>query len=73
MLHVSEIVPKHVHMSLNADINLDREENDIVQYTITVDMYAFVLLSVLCIEYPFRFYLPLLSPTVLNCMQMHGI
>ncbi|CAG8538574.1 2980_t:CDS:2 [Paraglomus brasilianum] len=38
VLHVSEIVPKHVHMSLNADINLDREENDIVQYTITVDI-----------------------------------
>ncbi|CAG8490215.1 3984_t:CDS:2 [Dentiscutata heterogama] len=33
VLHVSDILPKHLHISLTSDINLDREANDIVQNT----------------------------------------
>jgi hypothetical protein len=38
VLHVSEIVPKHVHMSLTADIDLDRPEQDHLQNTVVIDM-----------------------------------
>lgn len=33
VLHVSDILPKHLHISLTSDINLDREQNDIVRNT----------------------------------------
>ncbi|CAG8590294.1 22967_t:CDS:2 [Cetraspora pellucida] len=33
VLHVSDIVPKHLHISLTSDINLDREPDDVVQNT----------------------------------------
>ncbi|CAG8547346.1 27062_t:CDS:2 [Dentiscutata erythropus] len=33
VLHVSDILPKHLHISLTSDINLDREANDVVQNT----------------------------------------
>ncbi|KAF0378376.1 conserved fungal protein [Gigaspora margarita] len=33
VLHVSDILPKHLHISVTSDINLDREGNDVVQNT----------------------------------------
>ncbi|CAG8458314.1 18858_t:CDS:2 [Racocetra persica] len=33
VIHVPDIVPKHIHMSLTSDINLDREPNNVVQNT----------------------------------------
>jgi hypothetical protein len=38
VLHLSEIVPKHVHMNLSADIDLDRPEQDHVLNTMTIDI-----------------------------------
>ncbi|CAG8848351.1 28924_t:CDS:2, partial [Racocetra persica] len=33
VLHVSDIVPRHLHISLTSDINMDRVEEDVVQNT----------------------------------------
>jgi len=38
VLHVSDIVPKHIHINLTTDINLDREDNEIVVNTATMEM-----------------------------------
>ncbi|CAG8466015.1 5841_t:CDS:2, partial [Racocetra fulgida] len=33
VLHVSDIIPKHLHISLTSDINMERESEDVVQNT----------------------------------------
>ncbi|RHZ83681.1 hypothetical protein Glove_88g26 [Diversispora epigaea] len=38
VLHVAEIVPKHIHFSFNSDINLERGEDDIVQNTVLIEI-----------------------------------
>ncbi|CAG8551601.1 9234_t:CDS:2 [Funneliformis caledonium] len=38
VLYLSELMPKHLHMSFTSDINLDREENDIVQNTAFIEI-----------------------------------
>jgi hypothetical protein len=38
VLYLSELLPKHLHMSFTSDINLDREENDVVQNTAFIEI-----------------------------------
>ncbi|CAI2183236.1 12595_t:CDS:2 [Funneliformis geosporum] len=38
VLYLSELMPKHLHMSFTSDINLDREENDVVQNTAFIEI-----------------------------------
>lgn len=38
VLHVSDIIPKHLHISLTSDINLDGDPNEVVQNTAIFEM-----------------------------------
>jgi len=38
VLYLAEAVPKHLHMNFTADINLDREEKDILQNTAYIEI-----------------------------------
>ncbi|CAG8517785.1 12710_t:CDS:2 [Acaulospora colombiana] len=38
VLHVSDIIPKHLHISMTSDINLDREGEDVVRNTALIEI-----------------------------------
>ncbi len=38
VIHLKDVVPKHVHITLTTDIDLDRPENERLQNTLTIDM-----------------------------------
>jgi hypothetical protein len=38
VLYLAEVVPKHLHMNFTADINLNRDEKDVLQNTAYFEM-----------------------------------
>lgn len=38
VLHVAEIIPKHIHISFHSDINLERDEDDTMRNTVSIEI-----------------------------------